>query len=260
MHRDELQRAFVLHRRDFSNTSLIIEVFTDLHGRLPLMAKGAKRGRGPLVGLLQPFQPLWVAWTGRGEIRTLTRAEAAGRPLVLAGTALYCGLYLNELLLRLLGRDDPHEDLFPDYQLALDALSRNDAIQTRLRQFELRLLAAIGYQMILDREADGGNPVRPDGRYRYVSARGLVPVSPAAAGEGVVGGETLRLLLDGEALSGERAREARDLMRVALAPYLGDRPLKSRALFRRPEPVRAASAAARAASVPAPNSIETSDP
>lgn len=233
MHRDELQRAFVLHRRDFSNTSLIIEAFTDRYGRLPLLAKGAKRGRAPQALLLRPFQPLWVAWTGRGELRTLTRAEAAGRPLPLAGTALYCGLYINELLLRLTGRDDPHEELFPDYQLALDALTRDAHISAGLRQFELRLLEVLGYRMVLDREADGGAPVRPDGHYRYISARGLVAAAP---GGDAVSGETLSRLTDGSPLSAAQAREARDLMRAALAPYLGDRPLNSRALFRRPQP------------------------
>jgi DNA repair protein RecO (recombination protein O) len=253
MHRNELQRAFVLHRRDFSNTSLIVEVFTDLHGRLPLMAKGAKRGRAPLAALLQPFQPLWIAWSGRGEIRTLTRAEAAGRALPLTGTALYCGLYVNELLLRLLGRDDPHEDLFPDYQLALDALSRDEAIQTRLRQFELRLLDAIGYRVVLDQEAEGGAGVRCDRRYRYIHAHGLVP----AAADAIVSGETLQLLMDGAELTGHQAREARDLMRTVLAPYLGERPLKSRELFRRPEPGRAASSTTRWPAPSAPTPTET---
>jgi DNA repair protein RecO (recombination protein O) len=256
MHRDELQRAFVLHRRDFSNTSLIVEVFTDLHGRLPLMAKGAKRGRAPLASLLQPFQPLWVAWSGRGEIRTLTRAEAAGRALPLTGTTLYCGLYVNELLLRLLGRDDPHEDLFPDYQLVLDALSRGEAIQTRLRRFELRLLDAIGYRVILDQEADGGPPVRRDGHYRYITAQGLVPAA-AAGGDACVSGETLNLLMDGAELTGHHAREARDLMRAVLAPYLGERPLKSRELFRRPESTRAAAVTTQAPGVSTPTPIET---
>jgi DNA repair protein RecO (recombination protein O) len=256
MHRDELQRAFVLHRRDFSNTSLIVEVFTDLHGRLPVMAKGAKRGRAPLAALLQPFQPLWVAWSGRGEVRTLTRAEAAGRALPLTGTALYCGLYVNELLLRLLGRDDPHEELFPHYQLALDALSRGDAIQTRLRQFELRLLDAIGYRVVLDQEADGGPRVRSGCRYRYINAQGLVLAAAADTGA-IVSGETLHLLMDGTELTGHHAREARDLLRTVLAPYLGERPLKSRELFRRLESNRGASPTGRLPAASTPTPIET---
>lgn len=228
--RDRLQQAFVLHRRNYSDTSLLLEVFTAAHGRLPLIAKGAKRPRAPAAALLQPFTPVLLAWTGRGEVRTLVRVEPAGRPVGLRGDALYCGFYVNELLTRLLGRQDPHEILFVFYQAVLEELAGGTDVDTPLRRFELRLLAELGYQAVLDREADAGAPVRPDRHYVYNSEQGLLPAGPLRT-DGVISGETLRRLTDDEPLSGLHAREARALTRLLLAPHLGERPLHSRALF-----------------------------
>ncbi|KAA6185751.1 DNA repair protein RecO [Thiohalocapsa marina] len=228
--RDRLQPGFVLHRRDYSDSSLLLEVFTGEHGRLPLLAKGAKRGRAPSAALLQPFTPLLLAWRGRGEVQTLVRVEPAGRPVALVGDALYCGFYVNELLTRLLGRQDPHERLFLFYQMVLQELAASRDLDTPLRRFELRLLAELGYAVELDRDAEQGLPVQPHLYYVYSHERGLLPaLSPQ--GDGAVSGATLQCLSRGEALSGSQAREARRLLRALLAPYLGDRPLRSRALF-----------------------------
>ena len=233
--RERLQQGFVLHRRDYSDTSLLLEVFTAGHGRLPLLAKGAKRGRGPSAALLQPFNPLLLAWSGRGEVKTLVRVEPGGRPVPLVGDALYCGFYVNELLMRLLARQDPHEVLFVFYQAVLDDLAGSSDLETPLRRFELRLLGELGYQAVLDREANGGPPVRVAGHYSYSSEHGLLPAVSAGSAQ-AISGETLRRLGSGEPLHGAHAREARLLLRQLLAPHLGERPLKSRALFaaRRP--------------------------
>ena len=230
--RDRLHLAFVLHGWDYSNTSRLIEIFSSEHGRLPLMARGAKRGREPKVALLQPFQPLLLSWGGRGEVRTLYRAEAAGRPFGISGDALYCGFYLNELLMRLLARDDPHQDLFAFYHATLSELAALPDLGTALRRFELRLLDEIGYSVVLEREAASDESVTPGRRYRYQAEHGLCPVSAQAQGRSV-SGETLLRLAAGESLSGDQVPEARHLMRDLLAPHLGARPLKSRELFRR---------------------------
>ena len=142
--RSGLLQAFVLHRRDYSDTSLLVELFATGLGRFPAIAKGARRRRNPASAWLQPFQPLWIGVVGRGEVRTLTRVEPAGRPLPLAGRGLPCGIYLNELLTRLLCRHDPQDPLFAFYHAALDGLSRGD-LESSLRQFELRLLEELGY-------------------------------------------------------------------------------------------------------------------
>jgi DNA repair protein RecO (recombination protein O) len=230
--RDHLQRCFVLHRRDYGNTSLIVELFSASRGRLPVLAKGAKRGRCAPAAMLQPFRPLWASWTGRGEVHALTRSEPAGRGIELTGKALFCGFYLNELLVRLLERNDPHEDLFAFYCAALTSLSSTRDLETVLRQFELRLLDEIGYAPVLDREGGGGEPVRPGVRYACDVQAGLRRKGVGEAGGGY-SGETLLGLAAGEQLCGDAAREARTLMRDLLAPHLGPRPLKSRELFRR---------------------------
>jgi DNA repair protein RecO (recombination protein O) len=229
--RDHLQRCFVLHRREFGNTSLIVEVFSPEHGRFAALAKGARRPRGGSAAVLQPFQPLWLSWGGGGEVRTLLRSEAAGRPFALAGEALYCGLYLNELLVRLLGRGDPHADLFAFYHGALEALAGSGESEPVLRRFELQLLQELGYGPVLDREAGAGRALRPDASYAYREGQGLV--AAAGAAQPGICGQTLLSLAAGEDLTPEQARELRGLMRQLLAPLLGPRPLKSRELFRR---------------------------
>ncbi len=232
MTRDQLQPAYVLHRRDYGDTSLLLEVFTAAGGRLPLVGKGARRARRPgssQAALLQPFVPLLIAWRGRGEVRTLTRAEPAGRPLVLAGDALYCGFYVNELLLRLLGRQDADQVIFAAYQSVLQALVDGD-LDRGLRRFELALIGQLGYRPPLDRDADTGEPVRADLRYVYHAEHGPRCAATAEAAVTISGG-TLLALHAGTALAPVQAREARDLMRRLLAPHLGGRPLRSRALF-----------------------------
>lgn len=233
--RDHLQRCFVLHRRNFGNSSLILELFADAHGRIAVLAKGAKqprRGRTAGGEVLQPFRPLWLSWSGRGEVKTLLRYEPAGPALELTGKRLFCGFYLNELLVRLLGRGDPHEALFAFYYSALTSLSAGEDIESALRQFELRLLHEIGYAVVLDIEAASGRPVESGLRYVYEKESGL-RVAGTSDSQRSVSGETLLRLATGRSLRGQMTREARALMRRLLAPYLGDRPLKSRALFRR---------------------------
>ncbi|WPL17232.1 Recombination protein O [Thiorhodovibrio winogradskyi] len=225
-----LQRGFVLHRRPYANTSLLLELFTAEHGRLATLAKGAKRSKSTQAALLQPFQPLWLAWTGRGEVKTLTRAEAAGRALGLIGTNLYCGFYVNELLMRLWPRQEAPESLFSAYQMVLDALTRSDPPDLGLRQFELSLLAAMGYALDLTRLADENVAVRPGEHYLLFPDQGLRRA--LAPGPASVSGETLGRLVRGEALEPQHRREAKTLLRRALAPHLGNKPLRSRELFR----------------------------
>jgi DNA repair protein RecO (recombination protein O) len=229
--RDHLQRCFVLHRREYGDTSLIVEIFSGDHGRFPAVAKGARRARGGTAALLQPFQPLWLSWSGTGEVRNLTRSESAGRPLPLAGAKLYCGLYLNELLTRLLGRADPHPSVFAFYHAALADLAAVAEAEPVLRRFELQLLRELGYGVALDREAGSGEPVVPSQRYRFAAELGLYPVNETEV-SGISGDTLLRLASD-RPLTSAQAREARDLTRALLAPHLGPRPLKTRELFRR---------------------------
>jgi DNA repair protein RecO (recombination protein O) len=233
MNRDQLQAGFVLHRRDYGDTSLLIEALCAAHGRLALVAKGARRARrggSSQAALLQPFVPLLLAWTGRGEVKTLTRVEAAGTALPMVGDALYCGFYVNELLVRLTGRQDVDPVIFGAYQGAIAALAADGAADNALRRFELRLLSQLGYRPPLDRDADRGDAVRPERRYLCDPERGPT-LAEAPDHPEAVSGETLLALDQGADIPPHRAREARNLLRRLLAPHLGERPLMSRALF-----------------------------
>lgn len=227
----ELFPAFVLHRRDYGDTSLLLEILAVGQGRLAAIAKGARRPRRMASALLQPFQPLWLAMTGRGEVRTLTTVEAAGAPLALQGAALFAGFYLNELLLRMLVRHDPHDALFVFYQKTLADLTEGSDLETPLRHFECRLLAELGYGLILDRVFGNDTPVVAEAVYVYERERG--PCHPSECGHGPrVSGATLLALAHDQPLAGESRREARTLLRHVLEPHLGARPLKSRELYR----------------------------
>jgi DNA repair protein RecO (recombination protein O) len=231
--------AYVLHHHDYGETSLLLEMFTRRHGRLGVIAKGARRARSPLRSALIPFQPLVMGFSGRGELPTLTAAEPAGLAPAIAGEALFCGLYLNELLLRLLHRHDPHERLFESYSEALGRLGEGQNTEAALRVFEKRLLEDIGFGLVLDHDVQDGAPIQPGHLYRYIPERGPVP-APAADGEGIAVQGASLLALARECLDdAPTRREVKHLMRALLARHLGDRPLTSRSLF---HPQRAADA------------------
>jgi DNA repair protein RecO (recombination protein O) len=167
--------AFLLHRYDWSESSLILEVFTRHHGRIALVAKGAKRPASALRPILLPLQPLAVAFGGDAEIRNLRAAEWVGGHVMPTGDALISGTYLNELLMRLLARDDPHEALFDAYAQTVQVLasSRGEALQLSLRAFELILLREIGLLPSLDVQSGTLGELSPDAAYVLVPEGGL---------------------------------------------------------------------------------------
>lgn len=230
--RVELEPAVILHQRPYRETSLLVEAFGRDSGRVGILARGVRRPRARERGVLQPFRPLLLSWNARRELGLLTGAEVDGFAAQLTGDALLSGLYLNELLMRLLHRHDPHPELFDRYTATLDALRGDTPAQTVLRVFEKHLLAGIGYALVLDRDVDGDAPIEPARRYHYQVERG--PVA-ADGGPGIpVAGRTL-LDLATERLDGrETLAEARYLMREVLRHHLGDKPLATRALLRRP--------------------------
>lgn len=229
-----LQPGFVLHTRPYRETSLLLELFTREHGRLAAVARGA-RGRRPRWGsALRAFGELGLAWHGRGELASLGAAEPLGpwpRP---SGRRLACGLYLNEVLMRLLRRDDPHPELFDSYREAVRALAEGSASEAVvLRVFERDLLAAAGYGLQLLQDATG-QPLDPVGWYCYRPEHGPVPWE-ASAGRAEPGprlrGAALLALAAGCPDADAARGELRALTRAALQPHLGERPLKSRELY-----------------------------
>ena len=230
MSRVELIPAFLIHRRDYRNTSLLLELFTPIDGRLPAIAKGAKSGRSSRAMLLQPFSPLRVSLSGRGEVKRLTDVETDGRPFRLSGERIYCGFYLNELLMRLIERGDPYPSLYVHYCENLARLASDEPADQCLREFELQLLAELGYGLLLDHTADTEEPVVSDRIYDYHMEHG--PVLSRSGESGLkVHGRTLICLHNREPLDEVGVKEAKRLMRRVMAHYLGDRPLKSRELF-----------------------------
>lgn len=232
------ERAYVLHARPYSETSLLLDAFARGHGRLSLVAKGAKRARSRLAGVLRPFQPLLMSWSGRGEVLTLTAAEPVGSAPVLQGQALLCGWYMNELLVRLLHRHDAHAGLFDAYHDGIGALAGPDPEESTLRLFETVLLRELGYALVLDHEAGTRTAIDDAREYLYVPDRGPV-ASSAAGGTGVrVHGTTLRDLREGRISGSRSARESKALMRTLLSGLLDGRPLHSRRLLQRMRPAQ----------------------
>ncbi len=230
MIRADLIPAFVIHRRDYRNSSLLLELFTEHEGRVAAIAKGVKTGKSPRALVLHPFIPLRVSLSGRGEVLTLSHAEADGRPFNLSGERVYCGLYLNELVQRLLHRSDPAPGLYRAYCEGLTGLAGEESLDRCLRAFELQMLMELGYGLLLDRTADTDEPVEPDGVYEYHVEQGPV-VARSANPDLTLKGSTLLKLHQGAHLDAAQNREAKRLMRRVLAHYLGNRPLKSRELF-----------------------------
>ena len=229
--RQEDQPAYVLHTYPYRETSLIVEVFSQNFGRLPLMARGARRPKSAQRGLLLSFQPLALSWFGRAELRTLHSAEWQGGQPMLQGMALICGFYLNELLLKLLHRDDPHEQLFLYYQQTLRDLAQRTDYAAILRRFEMNLLKELGYALTLDHDAGSGAAIEPEATYRYVNERG--PVRQKAGQNGVeLRGKTLLDMAANDYTDAATLQQSKTLMRALINHYLGDETLHTRQLLR----------------------------
>ncbi len=228
MNRVDEAAAWVLHVRPWRDTSLLCELFTASHGRLGAIVKGARGRRGTRRALLQPFRPLLVGWRGRGELATLTRVEPAGETPRLAGDAIHAGFYVNELLYRLLPRNQPQPPaLFVLYQETLAILAAGE-METALRRFEKRLLELLGYGYRFDRLVGSGRPLHEARQYRFEPGLGVTDCGEDEAG--IPGAHFLALAREDwrpEALSSHRR-----ILQAALAPLLGDRPLHSRLVYR----------------------------
>ncbi len=236
--------AFVLHTYPYRETSVIAELFTRGHGRIVLVAKGAKRPRSTTRGVLQPFQPLSAAWFGRSEMKTLKTVEQERILPQLSGPALLSAFYTNELLLKLTHRDDPHENLFEAYSEALHAMAAisargGDAVMlaTTLRIFEVRLLRELGYALQLAEEADSHVAIDPQRDYAYHLERGPVPLGRTAAqverGDALqLSGKTLLDMSQDDYRDPQTLAQAKQLMRRLVNHLLGDRVLHTRNLIR----------------------------
>jgi len=229
--RVNLQPGYVIHSRPYGDSSALLDVFTAEFGRVGLVAKGARKQtrKGSKAGLLQPFVPLLLSFAGRNELKTLRSVESAPGRVELGGGRLFSGLYVNELLIRLLHRDDPHPRLFAAYSDTVQQLAHLQMVDVGLRLFEMRLLEELGYRLELTIEGVTGLPVIPEAFYHYQPGAGLVRRHPDGPSSDLPGADLLAMAR-GE-IGGHVRHTARTLMREALAVHLGEEPLKSRQLF-----------------------------
>lgn len=261
-----LQPGYILHYFQYQESSFIVDAFTLTHGRVALMAKSARNSRSQVRALYQPFRPLLLSWVGSGDLRTLTGIEEAGSVVELSDLRLACGYYVNELVMRLLGKDQPQDQVFAYYALALSDLQQTSLdYEGVLRTFELQLLEVLGVLPDFARCTSDGAAVLPEREYHYHPANAVaVPVqgseglgllkekhrlgeassgagttaSPSVHPDGMTPDDGVRVhgstLIDIENLDFSNQRtlsQSRALMRSILRIQLGDQPLKSREMF-----------------------------
>ncbi|MSQ00017.1 MAG: DNA repair protein RecO [Methylotenera sp.] len=232
-HRQDNQPVYVLHTYPFKETSLLVELFSYGFGRVATTAKGARRPRSALRGMLQSFQPLTATWSGKLELKTLHSLEWGGGLLLLKGEALMCGFYLNELLLRLLPREDAHEALFEYYAATIKILASSQDLATTLRRFELKLLQELGYAIPLQQDVSAA-PIVAEAHYLYQAEHGAHRLTKLLnrTGNGVqLRGKTLIDMVNDDYSQAKTQLQSKQLMRYLLAHYLGDQPLHTRQLL-----------------------------
>jgi|TARA_B110000967_G_scaffold46445_1_gene46801 DNA repair protein RecO (recombination protein O) len=234
---NEQQPAYVLHSRPWRETSVIADLFTLNQGRVSVIVHGARKAQGKQPAkraLVQPFTPLMVSFTGRGELRTSVQFEGAGAPLAIVGNSLYSGLYVNELLLNLLASDDPHPNLFAYYQALLNELMDNPLIEQCLRPFEVHLMDELGYHMVLDKDYISGQPVVADASYQLHPLQGVCVTQTPHDERDVppsISGKVLLQLAAGYYADRQCLRVAKYMARANLDQLLDGKPIHSRNLF-----------------------------
>lgn len=227
---EQWQRGFVLHRREYSESSLLVDFFTENHGRITLLAKGARRPRSPLKSVLQPFTPLLLKWTGKGDLKTLTKAEPASLTLPMQTLALYSGFYVNEVLARVLENHTAYPELFQHYLHCMTKLaSQPNEIEPILRTFEFQTLQALGYGINFTHCAATGLPVEPQMTYQFRESEGFI--ASLLQNNHTFIGKDLLAFSEMDFSEKDTLHSAKRFTRIALKPYLGSAPLKSRELF-----------------------------
>lgn len=225
----EFSPAFILHQRPYRETSVLLDVFSEESGRVRLIAKGIRNKKRSQSGLLQLYQPLLISWIGRGELHTVTAVESNGPRYLLQAESALCGLYINELMVKLLPLAESEPEIFKAYQQALLGLQQQDNTEIVLRLFEKRLLSYLGYGLVLDRIAETGLPIDEQLRYSYQPDSGL---SLWQQGQALsISGRSLQHLSTESDFDQQSLLEIKQLMRTVIQFYLGDKTLQSRQLF-----------------------------
>ncbi|MCP8898897.1 DNA repair protein RecO [Gilvimarinus xylanilyticus] len=232
MQRVELEQAYIIHTRPYRDTSIIAHCLTRQHGMIGAVVRGQRQKKNAHRSLINPFIPLLVSMQGKGSLLLMTHFEASGLRHFLQGPALYSGLYLNELLLRLLPEGDAHPQVFTAYQDAVQSLAQSAEIEPVLRGFEYRLLQELGVGINWSHCAASGEAIEPEAWYRLDPEAGFIKcVNPPAGLAVLKGADILAVSYHGED-SVVAKRTAKRVNRQLLEHLLGAKPLRSRELFR----------------------------
>ena len=226
----ELSPAFILHQRLYRESSVLLDVFSEQYGRINLIAKGVRGSKRNHTGLLQLYQPLLLSWVGRGDLYTLTAIEMDKAAYILQAELALCGLYINELLVKLLPLNVPEIDVFKAYHTVLSALQNSDNMEISLRLFEKHLLMYIGYGLILEHDVETGLAIEPQQRYHYQADSGLYSYKKGQDGSSISGRSLQHLIIE-QGFDQESLLEIKQLMRTVIHFYLGGKSLQSRQLF-----------------------------
>lgn len=226
----DLTPAYILHHRPYRETSLLLDVFTKDHGRVNLLAKGIRRKKRSQQGIFQLYQPLLISWLGYGDLQTVNTCEDDAPRYVLRDDATLCGLYLNELMVKLLPLKEAEPEIFSAYESALDALQSEQDNEVVLRIFEKRLLIQLGYGLSLEHEAHSGYKIVEHQQYFYQPDVGLLQWEQGMNNVSI-SGRSVQHLHQESGFDPKSLRETKQLMRLVINHYLGGKPLQSRALF-----------------------------
>ncbi len=234
-----LEPVFVLHQRPYRNSSLIVELLSLNYGRLSAIARSARGPKSRYKGYLQLFSPLLISWSASCELASIQHVELAGSSYQLNGASLWCGFYLNELLLRLLPREDPAADIFFDYQHVLSRLESNtEKLEVALRCYEKCLLERLGYGLVFTHEMQTNEPIIPEAFYRWLPDKGFLRcISNHSIPAQLFSGRSLLAFHEENWNNNQDLAAAKRLMREVLRYHLGGKPLKSRELMRKGEEI-----------------------
>jgi DNA repair protein RecO (recombination protein O) len=224
------QPGYVLHRRSYRESSLLVEVFTRNFGRLALIAKGCRKKKSQVHGLFMSFKPVLLSWTGKGELPILTSIEQTTFYPQPDFSRVPSGYYMNELILKLLHRHDPHELLYDKYETSVFQLLNKDEPLAVLRVFEKHLLREIGFGLVLDHDVETGEALVKEGSYQYLPQKG--PVAADSNQSGTVFGSTLIALEEEEFFTGREHRQARQLTKALIDIQLNGKELRTRRILR----------------------------
>ena len=232
--RIESERGYVLHQRPYRESSLLVDLFTLNYGRVRCIAKGFRKpNKKGISRALFPYTEYQFNWQGRGELKTLSRADVSEAPVFLQQESSFVGLYINEILYRLLHEQDAHQALYEDYCQLMIRLAQSGVDEKVLRGFEMTLLDELGYGLVLDIDSEKGTPVLAEHFYDYIPEQGLQEVTPGATSKNAcLRGADIIAIYQGDYSQLTTVRAAKRLTRSIIDFYLDGRQLHSRELYR----------------------------